>query len=149
MTNHKIKNTLINHLIVNGNKKTCETILLKSLKKIQKFCKKPHKTLIKLAIINSTSAFRLIELKQKKRKIKKKKNSKEIPIFIYNNYERIAWSLKFISQTTKKKTTNKFYNNLKQEIILNSQNEGDSIKIKTDLHKQIIKQKRLFLYFRW
>lgn len=145
--NKKIKNILINHLMLSGNKKTCETILLKSLKTIQKYCKKPYKTILKLAIINSTSAFRLIELKQRKRR--KKKNSKEIPIFISNNYERITWSLKFISQTTKKKTTNKFYNNLKQEIISSSQNEGDSTKIKTDLHKKILTRKRLFLYFRW
>jgi ribosomal protein S7 len=145
--NKKIKNTLINHLMLSGNKKTCETILLKSLKIIQKICKKSHKTILKLAIINSTSAFRLIELKPKKRK--KKKNSKEIPIFISNNYERITWSLKFISQTIRKNTTSKSYNNLKQEIMYSSQNEGDSTKIKTDLHKQIITRKRLFLYFRW
>ena len=147
MKNKKIKDKLINHLIINGNKKTCETILIKSFKTIQKLCKKSHKTIIKLAIINSTSAFRLIELKPKKRKKKKKK--KEIPVFISNNYERISWSLKFISQITKKKGNNKLYENLKQEIILNSKNEGNSIKTKTDLHKQIIIQKRLFLYFRW
>lgn len=149
MKNKKIKNKLVNHLLKNGNKKTCETVLLKSFKNIQKFCKKPHQTLIKLAIIKSTSTFRLIKLKQKKRKIKKIKKSKEIPIFILSNHERISWSLKYILETTKKKTTNKFYKNLKQEIIFSSQNEGDSTKIKTNLHKQIITKKRLFLYFRW
>lgn len=149
MKNKKIKNKLVNHLLKNGNKKTCETVLLKSFKNIQKFCKKPHQTLIKLAIIKSTSTFRLIKLKQKKRKIKKIKKSKEIPIFISSNHERISWSLKYILETTKKKTTNKFYKNLKQEIIFSSQNEGDSTKIKTNLHKQIITKKRLFLYFRW
>lgn len=132
--------------MVNGKKKTCETILLKSLKAIQKICNKPHKTLVKLAIINSTSTFRIIQLKKKKRK---KKSAKEIPIFISNNYDRITWSIKFILQTTKKKTTTKIYNNLKQEIMLSSRNEGDSTKIKTDLHKKILTKKRLFLYFRW
>lgn len=145
----KIKNLLINHIIKNGKKKTCEIILLKSFKNIQKECKKPHKTLLKLSIIKSTSVFRLMQLKQKKRKIKKIKNSKEIPLFIFSNSERISWALKYISQTTKKKITNNFYKNLKQEIIFSSQNEGDSTKIKTNLHKQIITKKRLFLYFRW
>lgn len=149
MKNKRIKNILINHLIRNGNKKTCETVLLKSFKNIQKFCKKPHKTLLKLSIIKSTSTFRLIQLKNKKRKKNKIKNSKEIPLFISSNYKRISWALKYILETTKKKTANKFYKNLKQEIISSSQNEGDSTKIKTNLHKQIITRKRLFLYFRW
>ena len=144
-----IKSTIINHLITDGNKKTCETIILKSLKNIQKVCKKSHKILFKLAIIKSTSAFRLIQLKQKKRKIKKIKNSKEIPVFISNNYKRISWALKYILQTTRTKANNQFYKTLKQEIIFSSKNEGDSIKTKTNLHKQIITQKRLFLYFRW
>lgn len=133
----------------NGNKKTCETILLKSLKNLQKDCDKPHKTIIKLAIINSTSTFRLIQLKQKKRKIKKKKNSKEIPVFISSNSERIVWALKFVIQTIKKNSTIKLHHNFKQEILSNSQNKENSLKIKTDLHKQSITRKRMFLYFRW
>ena len=149
MTDRKIKNIILNHLMINGNKKTCETTLLKSLKNIQKDCNKPHKTIIKIAIINSTSAFRLIQLKQKKRKIKKKKNSKEIPIFISNNNERIIWALKFIVQNIKKNTTIKLHSKLTREIISNSQNKGNSLQIKTDLHKQTITKKRMFLYFRW
>lgn len=147
METNKIKHTFVNHLMVSGKKKTCETILLKSFKSIQKNCKKPHKIILKLAIINSTSTFRIVYLKKKKRK--KKKSSKEIPIFITNNYNRIIWSINFILQTTKQKGINKFYKNLKQEIILSSQNEGDSIKIKTDLHKRIVTKKRLFLYYKW
>jgi len=147
MENNKIKNTFINHLMVNGGKKTCETILLKSFKSIQKNCKKSHKTILKLAIINSTSTFRIVYLKKKKRK--RKKNPKEIPIFISNNYERIIWSINFILRITKQKNTNKIYNSLKQEIILSSQNEGDSTKVKTDLHKRVITKKRLFLHFKW
>lgn len=147
MKNKKIKNKLINYLMTNGNKSTCENILLKSFKTLQKASKKPHKNIFKLAIINSTSVFRIFQLKQKKRK--KKKKAKEIPVFISNNSERISWALKFLSQTTKKKSTTRFYNNLKQEIILSAQNEGDTPKIKTEIHKQIIAQKRLFLYYRW
>lgn len=147
MKQEKIKNILINHLMIDGGKKTCETTLIKSFKTIQKFCKKPYKTIFKLAIINSTSAFRIVQLKKKKRK--KKKSSKEVPIFISSNYERMSWAMKFISQATQEKQTNKIYKNLKQEIINSSQKEGKSTRVKTDLHKQIITKKRLFLYFRW
>lgn len=149
MINKTIKSTLFNHLMKNGKKQTCETIILKSLKKIQKTSNKPHKTIFKLAIINSTSGFRLIQLKQKRRKIKKNKKTKEIPVFISNTNERVMWALKFISQTSKKNSTRKLLNTLTQEIILSSQNKGESIKIKTDLHKQVITRKRMFLYFRW
>ena len=68
MTNYKLK--LINHLLNNGNKKTCESILLKSFKNIQKSSLKSHKKITKIAIIYSVSIFRMIKLKQKKEKRK-------------------------------------------------------------------------------
>jgi ribosomal protein S7 len=141
----KIKNTFINHVMKNGNKKTCELILRKSFKMVQKSCKKSHKTILKLAVINSTTAFRIIKLKKKLRK--KKNKSKEIPKFVLNSYKRISWAIKFITHTTKQKSKT-FYHNLKQEIISNCKNEEKNT-IKIDLHKQSITQKRLFFYFRW
>ena len=129
----------------NGNKKTCETILLKSIKTIQKSCKKSYKAILKLAVINSTSTFRTIQLKKKKRK--KKKPSKEIPKFILTNFKRLSWALKLISQSSKKNTFKKLYSNLMHELITNSKNKNNTTKI--DFHKQAIAQKRLFLYFRW
>lgn len=151
MKNKKIKNILINHFILNGNKQTCEKIIIKSFKKIQKnLSSKSHKPILKLAIINSTSAFRLFQLKQKKRKIKKQKQTKEIPIFISNNFKRIVWALKFIVQTTKSfSKNNKISELLKQELVNNAQNSENSLKIKNDLHKKTVTYKRLFLYFRW
>jgi ribosomal protein S7 len=141
----KLKNKLVNHLLKNGNKKTCETILLKSFKNIQKISQKPHKKTIKLAIINSASTFRVVKLQQKNRK---KKSVKEIPTFIPNTFERISWALKFIVNSSKKQNTNKFYKKLEQELIINSQNKGNAVKHKIELHKQILTKKRLFLYFR-
>lgn len=145
MKNEKIKHKFINHIMKNGNKKTCENVLLKSIKTIQKSCDKSHKTILKLALINSTSTFRVIKLKRKRRK--KKVSSKEIPKFLLSDYKRISWSLKFITQATKKTSNKKFYNNLKQEIITNSRDSENLTKI--ELHKQAVTQKRLFSYFRW
>lgn len=142
----KIKSKLLNHLLKNGNKKTCENILLKSFKTIQKNSLKSYKKVIKIAIVNSASIFRIIKLKQKKRK---KKSVKEIPKFIFNNFERISWSLKIILTYSKKQNANTFYKKLKQEIIINSKNKGSAIDKKIDLHKQILPKKRLLLYFRW
>ena len=138
----KIKSKLINHLLKNGNKKTCENILLKSLKSIQKNSFKSYKKIIKTAIINSASIFRVV-------KLKKKKNIKEIPTYIFNNFERVSWSLKTILKYSKKQNENNFYNKLKKEILINSKNKGNSVDKKIDQHKQILPKKRLFLYFRW
>ena len=144
MTNYKLK--LINHLLNNGNKKTCESILLKSFKNIQKSSLKSHKKITKIAIIYSVSIFRMIKLKQKKRK---KKNVKEVPAFIFNNFERVSWSLKIILTSSKKQNSNNFYKKLKKEIITNSKNKGNVIDKKTELNKQILLKKRLFINFRW
>ena len=142
----KIKIKIINHLLKNGKKKTCESILLKSFKNIQKNSLKSHKKVIKIAIINSASIFRIVKLKQKNRK---KKSVKEIPSFILTNFERISWALKVILTYSKKQNANHFYKKLKQEIIINSKNKGNATDKKTDLHKQILPKKRLLLYFRW
>ena len=143
---NKIKLKFINHLLVNGNKKTCESIILKTFKKIQKNSIKSHNKVVKLAIKNSALSFRINKLKKK---TGKKKSTKEIPVFISDNFERISWSLNYILQTSKKKHNTQFYKTLQNEFLLNSQYKGNAIKIKTELHKQVLLKRRLFLYFRW
>jgi ribosomal protein S7 len=80
MNNKKLKDKLLNYIFSDGQKKTSEKIIKKTFKSIQKSQKKSHKDIIKLAIINSTPTFRIIKLKNKK---KRKKNDKRYPgIFI-------------------------------------------------------------------
>lgn len=143
---NKIKFKFINYLLISGKKETCESILLKSFKELQKKSIKSHNKIAKLAVKNSALAFRINKLKKK---TGKNKSVREIPVFISDNYERISWSLNYILKTSKKKHKNKFYQILPVEFLLNSQNKGDAIKIKTELYKQISLKKRLFLYFRW
>lgn len=145
MKNHYIKKKLINHIIKNGNKNTCEKIILKSFKILQKSTLKSHKNIFKLSIINSTSSFRIFKLKRKRRK--KKNFSKEMPKFIYNSSYRISWALKFLSQLIKKKISNKYYKNLKHEIIITSKNEENTYN--KSIHQQAITKKRVFFRFRW
>jgi len=86
---NKLKTKFLNHLLRNGNKKTCEGVLLKCFKNLQKSSNKSHKKIFKLAVINSTPVFRLIVLKNKKTR-KKNRKSKEIPKLITKNSERIS-----------------------------------------------------------
>lgn len=149
---NKVKYKIVNHFIKNGNKTTCENILSKSLKLIQKSQKKSHKEIMKLALLNSTPTFRLIELKEKRKKKRKKgtANSKQIPAFLSHYTFRFSWALKFMVEGLKKQSkTSKFSESLHQEIVASSQNIGESVKLKTAIQKQVLKRKFYFKYYRW
>lgn len=134
-----------------GNKPTCENILSKSLKLIQKSKTKPHSEIIKLAILNATPVFRVMELKEKRKKKRKKgtKRSKEIPSFLSHYTFRTSWALKLMSSSTKKRISGKLFENFHQEVISTAQNVGESVKIKTETQKQALKKKFYFKYYRW
>jgi ribosomal protein S7 len=141
-----IKHKMLNHLMVNGNKETCEKTFLKSSKSLQKSVLKNYQELIKTGIINSSPT---VNVKQVKLKKGKKKNIKEYP-FVLASENRISLAIKFILETVKKKENKPLYlySNLKQEIITNSQNESNAIKKKDDLQKNTLLKKQ-YAYYRW
>jgi ribosomal protein S7 len=141
-----IKHKIFNHLMVNGNKETCEKLFLKSSKLLQKSLLKNYQKLIKIGIVNTSS---IINMKQVRLKKGKKKNVKEYP-FILNSNNRILLAIKFILETVRKKENKPFYlyTNLKHEIIASSQNNSKAKKKKDDLQKQTLLKKR-YAYFRW
>jgi ribosomal protein S7 len=144
--NIKIKNKFINHLLKHGKKKTYESIVLKSFKNIQKSSDKPLKKIIRLAIINSTPIFRIKTLRKKRRK----KIEKEVPAFVYTDFERISWGLKYCLYFTKNFFSLKLYKKLEQEILLNAQqNKGDAEKKKIEYHKQAVLNHRFLINYRW
>jgi len=143
----EVKDKLTNHIMISGNKKTSEKILIQSFKKLQKDSKKQSKKIFQLAVINSTPIFKLHIYKTKK---KKKKRLKEIPAFIANKSNRTSLALKFIlSNNRKNKKTNKIFNELKTEILLASQQKGDTFELKANLQKQVLLKKYLFTFYRW
>lgn len=144
----KIKTKLLNHLTKNGEKKTSEKILLKSLKKLQKDSTKQTEDIIKTALIHSTPIFKVHIIKNKKQR-KKNRRIKKIPYFIVNNSSRISLAIKFIVQAMKKKKSEPLYSKLNNEVLLSSQQKGESIEIKTDIQKQVLINKRYFNFYRW
>ena len=100
--NTSIQKKLINHLIKNGEKKTSEKILLKSLKTLQKNSLKKSKKILQLALIHSTPIFKLHKISNKKLK-KRTKKVREIPAFISNRQSRISLTIKLILRNIKKK----------------------------------------------
>lgn len=147
MRNLEIKNKLLNHLTKNGEKKTSEKILLKSLKKLQKESSKQTKDIIKTALIHSTPIFKVHVIENKKQK-KKNRRTKKIPYFIVNSDSRISLAIKFIMEAVKKKSK-PLDTKLKNEVMLNSQQKGGSIEIKTELQKQVLINKKYFNFYRW
>lgn len=147
----KLKQKILNHFLKNGGKKTCESKLLKALKLIQKSKKHTHIEILKLAILNTTPIFRVIKLKEKKRK-KGSKTDKEIPSFLSGYASRSSWALKYISFAAKKnklKSNNIFYKQLGQEILTNANSEGDAIKQVQEVQKKALQKKKFFRYYRW
>ena len=141
------KNKMVNVFMKNGKKHTSEKILLKSSKLIQKSSRKNFKSLVQLAIINTTSAFKLNEQIMKKGK---RKSKKVTPSFIIQDSLRVMTALKFIRNTVqKKKNSMNSYKNLSNEIIASSSLKSQSIEQKTKLQTQILLNKRYLSKFKW
>ena len=141
------KNKMVNVFMKNGKKHTSEKILLKSSKLIQKSSRKNFKNLVQLAIINTTSAFKLNEQIMKKGK---RKSKKVTPSFIIQDSLRVMTALKFIRNTVqKKKNSMNSYKNLSNEIIASSSLKSQSIEQKTKLQTQILLNKRYLSKFKW
>lgn len=154
MKNLEIKKNIINRIIKNGEKKTSEKILLKCFKELQKESLKQTKNLIKLALISSMSIFKLVQVSNKK--IKKKKGRanviKVIPDIIRTNNSRVSLAIKLIKTTIQNKKNKHFFNKFYSEILLNSQNKGDTINRKDELQIQalILYQKKRYLKkYKW
>jgi len=141
------KNKIVNVFMKNGKKHTCEKILLKSSKLLQKSSKKNFQNLVQLAVINTTSAFKLNEQVMKKGK---RKSKKVTPSFIIKDSLRIMTALKFIKNTVQKnKRSTNFYKNLANEILVSSSLKSQSIDQKTKLQTQILLNKRYLSKFKW
>ena len=142
-----LKTKLLNHLTKNGEKKTSEKILLKSFKKLQKDSSKPTKDILKTALVLSTPVFKVHVIENKKQR-KKNRKIKKIPYFIVNNNSRISLAIKFIMKSIDDKSK-PLYSKLQNEILLASQQKGDSINFKKELQKQVIANKKYFNFYKW
>ena len=145
--NIELKQKIVNSIMKNGNKKTAEKILKKSLKLIQKKDKKNHISLLKHSIINSTPTFK-INVQSKKRG--KRKTKKEIPTFIRTDSERIISSFNILTENSlRNKAINGFYKKIANEVLETAVQKGKSIEQRNEIQKQVLMQKRYLANFRW
>jgi ribosomal protein S7 len=142
-----VKNQVVNSFMKNGKKHTGEKILLKLSKSLQKSTQKNFQTIIQLAIINITPAFKLNEQIMKKGK---RKSKKMILSFIVKDSLRIMTALKFIKNfAQKEKNYSSFYRKLNKEILDTSQVQGSLIEQKAKLQTQLLLNKKYLAKFRW
>lgn len=148
MTKKEIKNKIITNIMNNGSKKTSESILFKSFKKLQKNSKKQSKKVFQLALVNATPIFKLHRIENKKQR-KKNRKVREIPAFISNLTSRTSIAIKFILSSIEQKKIKKFYQQLNHEILTTARIKGNAIEKKNTLQKQVLLKKHFFKYFRW
>lgn len=143
-----LKNKTVNTFMASGKKRTGEKILLKVSKLTQRLTHKNSKSLIQLAIINSTPTFKLNEQSVKKGK---RKSIKSTPSFLNNDSLRIMASLKFLKNAAhKNRNSVSFYQSLVKEIQASaSLTNSQSVEQKNELQKQILINKRYLSKFRW
>jgi ribosomal protein S7 len=142
-----LKTKIVNTLMISGKKKTGEKVLLKFAKLLQKSTNKNFKSLVQLAIVNSTPTFKLNEQILKKGK---RKAIKSTPSFITSDSLRIMTSLKFIrNAVAKNKSSVYFYESLVNEIMASSALKSQAVDKKNELQKQILINKRYLSKFRW
>ena len=134
----QLKHKIVNHLIINGNKKTCENIVLKTFKLIQKQTLKKHKNLIKLGIINTSP---VIQIKKQRKKML------EFP-YVLSKKNRLSLAIKFIIAASKQNLDIKFYHEFSKVIVLSFQNKSDCIKKKENLQEHAFAKKKYAAY-RW
>ena len=147
MITNKEKNQFKNHLLKNGKKQISEKILIKNFKAMQKSKKKSHSEIIKLAIINTTPTFRVIKLKNKR---KKKKSVNEIPAFLSTYNYRTSWAINYLIKMARTiKNNNIFSNKLEQEIMLSSKHDSNSVTFKKEIQTRAIQKKRYIKNYRW
>jgi ribosomal protein S7 len=136
---------MLNHLLLDGKKKTSEKILLQSFKELQKLSAKQPKELIQLAVVSCTSVFKVHEQIVTHRK---KKHLKEIPSIIISKNARISLAIKFILRDLTHKKLNYFYAKFYTEILSTVNNEGFAVQIKNKIQKQLLVKRHLFFYYR-
>lgn len=147
ISKNTFKKKLINNITKKGKKQSVEKTLLKSIKQLQKQKKKYIPAIIQLAIVNTTSTFKMINLTNKRRR---KKSVKRIPTMLYNNKFRNSLGLKNLVKSAVQITRRKvLHEKISEEFFLVATLESDVVNVKKDQQVEASKEKKYFRYYRW
>lgn len=141
-----MRKKIINYLMLNGEKKTSEKILLQNCKRLQKSSRKQFKKLMQAFFVLSASVFKIHKTTKKNLK---KQNIIEVPNFINNKKARISFSIKFILNVLKSKKLKCFYKEFQKEICLRLNNVELTAEAKVKIQQKVALNKYLLLYYCW
>lgn len=141
----ELKKKLINHVTKNGKKHQSEKAIHRSFKAVQKSQKRNHGKIIKLSVINTIPAFKLIKLTDKKRR---KKSIKEIPALVSSYKSRVSLGLKNLIKTTASVHT-AFFEKFKNELLLGASSETHTVATKNNSQVKALTEKKYFRFYRW
>lgn len=130
----------VNRLMIGGKKSIAEKILLQSLVLIQSGSNKNPIKVLMLAIFNVKP---VVEI----RSIRMRGANYQVPIPLQEN-RRISLAIKWIIESANKKKGNPMNIKLKDEIILASKKQGESVKKKISIHR-LANANRAFVHYRW
>jgi len=138
-----------NGLIKNGNSVTCEKLINKSLKLIQKKTIKNSTVVIKNSIVKSAPLFKINQqhLKKGKRKV-----IRTVPTFIQTRQTRLMLSIKNLRRIFLLKDVSQsksFIAKLSQEILYLSLSKNSISNRQINIHKQAVENKRYLTKFQW
>jgi len=130
----------VNRLMIGGKKSIAEKILLQSLVLIQlNYSKNPIQILMS-AIINVKP---VVEI----RSIRMRGANYQVPIPLQET-RRVSLAVKWIIESANKKQGNPMKIKLKDELILASKKQGESVKKKLSVHR-LANANRAFAHYRW
>jgi small subunit ribosomal protein S7 len=130
----------VNRLMIGGKKSIAEKIFLQSLVLIQSGSNKNPIQVLMLAILNVKP---VVEI----RSIRMRGANYQVPIPLQEN-RRISLAIKWIIESANKKKGNPMKIKLKDEIILASKKQGESVKKKISIHR-LANANRAFVHYRW
>jgi len=130
----------VNRLMIGGKKSIAEKILLQSLVLIQSGSNKNPIQVLMLAIFNVKP---VVEI----RSIRMRGANYQVPIPLQEN-RRISLAIKWIIGSANKKKGSPMNIKLKDEIILASKKQGESVKKKISIHR-LANANRAFVHYRW
>ena len=130
----------VNCLMLGGKKSLAEKILLESLVLIQTDSNKNPIQILMLAIVNVKP---IVEI----RSIRMRGANHQVPIPLQEN-RRISLAIKWIIASANKKQGNTMNIKLRNDLILASKKQGESIKKKLSIHR-LANANRAFAHYRW
>lgn len=142
-----LKNKITNILMYGGKKTKGEKIIFKSFKSLQKSLGSKTTTVLRTAIVNSASAFKINEQATKKGK---RKATKVVPSFIIDDSLRITNILKLIKRiSAKNKSSSPFHQSFLTELLAITDSKSRVIEQKIEIQKKILMNRRYLTKFRW